>query len=729
MTGFHSMESGRLIGLVGILGLAAFLSACGGSGGKSPPGPPPTLTLTANPASIVTGLTSTLTWATTNATGCTASQGWTGSRSASGSEAVGPLTATTTYTLVCSGTSGSVSRSVTVTVTPPVAPTVTLTATPSSILPGESAEMEWSSTDATECTASGGWTGTRATSGIEQVGPLASTTSFTLTCTGPGGTGTQTVPVAVGAAVVVSGLIEFERVPFNATAGQGLDIDTPVVQPARQVVVEAVDPNTGGRFGQATTTDDNGNYSLVVPGNTNMVIRARAEMVKAAAAPTWLIRVLNNTNDNALYVMDGAAFNSGTSSSTRNLRALTGWNGTSYVNADRVAAPFAILDSVYSAVQLIASADSATEFPPLDVYWSPTNRPTVTTFCTQDGQIGTTFYTNGANALDAGNCTPSIELPGGIYVLGDYANGNGDTDEFDQHVIAHEFGHYVEDNFSRSDSIGGEHVSGDHLDMRVAFGEGWGNAYSGMVLDDPLYRDSFSGVDVDGGFDLETDSPTKEGWFSEASIGEILWDLFDVGNDDPLALGFAPIYSVMTGAQADTEALTSIFSFAAALKSERPADAAAINALLGAESISNSDAFGNNETDADGSPSAIPLYIPVTLNTPVTQPICSSATFGVGNNSNKLGNRRYLRLTLANASVVTIVASGFVAGAGTVAATDPDIYVFSAGLVETSLNVGATETLSQRPFAAGTHIIEVHDFDLAATSLAPRCMTVSVTGT
>ena len=31
-----------------------------------------------------------------------------------------------------------------------------------------------------------------------------------------------------------------------------------------------------------------------------------------------------------------------------------------------------------------------------------------------------------------------------------------DTDEFDQHVIAHEFGHYIEHNFSRADNIGGE---------------------------------------------------------------------------------------------------------------------------------------------------------------------------------------------------------------------------------------------------------------------------------
>ncbi len=719
------MQMGRRIGFVTVLGLAAVLSGCGGSGGKSAPGASPTVTISANPPSITSGQTATLTWSSTNATACTASQGWTGAKATSGTEQVGPLTATTTYGLSCSGTNGSASQSVTVTIVPPAQPTITLSATPSSLLPGESSQLEWTTTGATACTASQGWTGARDTTGSEQVGPLTTTTSFTLECTGPGGTATQTVPVAVGE-VVISGRIEYERPPFNTTPGQGLNIDAPAILPARQVIVEAINPGTRALVAPLTTTDDNGNYSLVVPLNTQMLISARAEIAKAGTAPTWRFRVLNNTNANALYVLDGAAFNSGTASSTRDLRALTGWTGTSYVNADRSAAPFAILDTVYEAALLIAGADASTQFPALELYWSPTNRPTVTAFCTNNGEIGTTFYTQGAGPLDADNCTPSIALEPGIYVLGDYAGGNGDTDEFDQHVIAHEFGHYVEDKFSRSDSIGGDHAGGDRLDMRLAFGEGWGNAYSAITLNDPVYRDSFSGVDVDGGFNLETDSTNAEGWFSEASVGEILWDLSDPANDDALALGFAPIYSVMTGAQRNTEALTSIFSFAASLKAEQPGQAGAINTLLGGESISNSDAFGSNEADADSSPTALPIYIPVTLNTPLAQAVCTSATYG---SSNKLGNRRYLRLQLNSAALVTITVTGAVGPVGSIAATDPDIYLFNAGLIDASLDVGPQEQLAQRALAAGTYIIEVHDFDLNGTNSVQRCMTVAVTGT
>jgi len=74
-----------------------------------------------------------------------------------------------------------------------------------------------------------------------------------------------------------------------------------------------------------------------------------------------------------------------------------------------------------------------------------------------------------------------------IRILGDE---NNDTDEYDAHVVVHEFGHYFENSLSRADSIGGPHTQSDRLDARIAFGEGWGNALSGMILDDPVYRDS-----------------------------------------------------------------------------------------------------------------------------------------------------------------------------------------------------------------------------------------------
>ena len=43
------------------------------------------------------------------------------------------------------------------------------------------------------------------------------------------------------------------------------------------------------------------------------------------------------------------------------------------------------------------------------------------------------------------------------------------------------------------------------LDLRVAFGEGWGNAFAGMVLGDPSIAIRSNGVQTDFSIDLEAD--------------------------------------------------------------------------------------------------------------------------------------------------------------------------------------------------------------------------------
>jgi len=84
--------------------------------------PTPTLDFSATPTSVDSGGTATLKWTGTNVTSCTASNGWSGSKSASDSFPTGALTATTTYVLSCDGPGGPVSQSVTVTVNSAPAP-------------------------------------------------------------------------------------------------------------------------------------------------------------------------------------------------------------------------------------------------------------------------------------------------------------------------------------------------------------------------------------------------------------------------------------------------------------------------------------------------------------------------------------------------------------------------------------------------------------------------------
>lgn len=168
----------------------------------------PTLELTANPMNLNEGsagnATTTLSWNSTNATSCTASNGWSGGKAVDGSEIVEPTaTTSTTYVLTCTGDGGSVTDSVTVTVTPePDAPILNFTSSTSTVREGSTSEatstLTWDSSNATSCTASNGWTGGKSLDGSQLVEPTGTTTiTYTLTCTGAGGSVAQSVTLTV----------------------------------------------------------------------------------------------------------------------------------------------------------------------------------------------------------------------------------------------------------------------------------------------------------------------------------------------------------------------------------------------------------------------------------------------------------------------------------------------------------------------------------------------------
>ena len=94
--------------------------SCGGGGGgggapAAPVTPAASVNLSADPTSVLLTNTSTLTWSTSNATSCSASGAWSGTKDTSGSEAVTISTAgNNSFTLSCTGAGGTGSASVTV---------------------------------------------------------------------------------------------------------------------------------------------------------------------------------------------------------------------------------------------------------------------------------------------------------------------------------------------------------------------------------------------------------------------------------------------------------------------------------------------------------------------------------------------------------------------------------------------------------------------------------------
>ena len=69
----------------------------------------------------------------------------------------------------------------------------------------------------------------------------------------------------------------------------------------------------------------------------------------------------------------------------------------------------------------------------------------------------------------------------GIYLLGGSSSG-GDTDEYDDDVLYHEYAHYLEAVNSVQDSPGGQHYLTDNdNDLRLAWSEGLGGFFPGAI--------------------------------------------------------------------------------------------------------------------------------------------------------------------------------------------------------------------------------------------------------
>jgi hypothetical protein len=177
---------------------------------------------------------------------------------------------TTTYLLTCSGAGGSASDSVTVTVTAPASvPVVNISVSPASIEQGQSATLSWTSTDADSCVASNGWSGTRSTMGSLSVSPAA-TAIYTLTCSGEGGSTSDSVTVTVnepapsGQDINLSWVAPAERedgtpISMSEIAGYKIYYGTSQGQ-----YTTSIDINDGSAEGYTITGLPSGTYYIVV---------------------------------------------------------------------------------------------------------------------------------------------------------------------------------------------------------------------------------------------------------------------------------------------------------------------------------------------------------------------------------------------------------------------------------------------------------------------------------
>jgi hypothetical protein len=479
----------------------------------------------------------------------------------------------------------------------------------------------------------------------------------------------------------LSGQLQYESVPYNQL-NDGLDYSKIAVHPIRGARVLLLDTTNDAILDETLSTND-GKYAFIWTGSPSVKLWVYAETTTPA------IVVADNTMQNAKYVLESAEIIAD-APKTLNVVAGSGWTGTSY-GKPRQAAPFAVLDGAYTAAKrFLDEGKPAPAFPKLEINWSVDNRP-------EDGnlnlgQIGTSFWDGSA-----------------IYVLG---KEDVDTDEFDTHVIVHEWGHSFEEFISRSDSPGGSHGFGDVLDPRLAFSEGFCTALSGIILDpDSVYSDS-SGMQQKEGFwnDVninDTSAASKPGWYSETTVQNIVFDLYDSdGNGvepfDKVALGISGIYEVMAGGMKTTPALTTLFPFVSIMKANHADVAGAIDTLVthhgngsmfGIDTIK--DEWGTGETHVGDEPNAIPVYVGMKIGDSKT------VTLTGGLDSALLGQNRFLRFT-GNGASMTVT---------TTCVDDVDIYVYQRGVeVGSAATMGGNESVKFSTKSGDEYVINVQGF-------------------
>lgn len=225
----------------------------------------PTVSLAAAATTVPSGERATLTWAVNGAELCHASGGWAGELEPSGIMVSSPLSEPTSFRISCVGPGGVAQQTVVVgielddasqdtdpedqeqavAVTPPLpvpepepvpapvpapapaptpdpgdgqvvvvdpapqpqpvqAPAVSLQVANTVVAVGERAELRWSSERADTCEASGGWGGTKRVDGSQQSIPVKGRTTYTLTCSGQGGTAVAMVSVSALGSVNLS---------------------------------------------------------------------------------------------------------------------------------------------------------------------------------------------------------------------------------------------------------------------------------------------------------------------------------------------------------------------------------------------------------------------------------------------------------------------------------------------------------------------------------------------
>ncbi len=280
---------------------------------------------------------------------------------------------------------------------------------------------------------------------------------------------------------------------------------------------------------QCAETDASGNFSFTLPqGNSTYTISVspRANNANLQAY------VLQDPSSNQTYSVSTHISANQPSTNVKIIAPASGTlEGGAFNILDQLARANIFLRNYTSTAQgcggtLFPDCTPFSVGPMVYVYWKKGFNPGV--YEGMDPSSGISYYLPGRSQL---------------YIMGGI-NGDvnySDTDHFDNSVIIHEYGHFMEDHYGKSDSPGGSHDGYSQLDPRLAWSEGWADFFQASVTGDPIYRDTYGNPDGSAGLFFNEDienlsalsadkpgaTPSGEGNYHEFSITRLLWDAID----------------------------------------------------------------------------------------------------------------------------------------------------------------------------------------------------------
>jgi hypothetical protein len=257
--------------------------------------------------------------------------------------------------------------------------------------------------------------------------------SFLYSCSGDG-TGYPYVPAPPSIEATVSGTVLYEDKEYGHLVGF---TGVTSLKPVRHALVEVVDAADGAVLGTGLTNSGGGFEvaALLINGGIAYV-RVVADTSTSTAPPV----TVRTASGGSIYSVQGAGFASNSASIVSDI---------SIPASGPAGGAFNILDVMTAAGQFVNGISGLTP-PPLTARWS-------------QGVATVTYFSL---------------LTGDIIVTG----GSADTDEYDDDVLWHEYGHFIADAFSTDDSPGGLHsFDQNDLDLRLSYSEGWGGYFQGAV--------------------------------------------------------------------------------------------------------------------------------------------------------------------------------------------------------------------------------------------------------